>query len=375
MKFVRALQFLGAIAFSLLLAGLLKEGRVAAQNNAAAQNAAAQNDQAAANESVVSLQLAAVDQIAADDVTEHHVHIHPQRGRSKAQFSPSEHGENTPGGEDSRGEVRGRPQEGERGPGGAASVPGVPGPGFYPADLSNPSHGKVLTAAQSNNLYVNCAASCWGNPAAFLNRLATSNFMHMADEYVGTTATNRYTVGASSSINDSALPKKLNANNILQIVHAGARLHGSGYDHVYHVFLRSGVDVCVSSTQCYSPDNPATFVFCAFHASVDFKDIGHVLYSVEPFQNVPGCAVAQPSPNGPVVDSTASTLSHELIEAITDPDGTAWVARNSLIEYGAEVADICETPFGNYAAVAISGKSYAIQPEYSNRFHACATTP
>jgi hypothetical protein len=63
-----------------------------------------------------------------------------------------------------------------------------------------------------------------------------------------------------------------------------------------------------------------------------------------------------------------------LIETITDPAGNAWFAQSSLIEYGAEVADICENPFGKYGAFTISGKSYAIQPEYSNKFHACATT-
>jgi hypothetical protein len=181
-------------------------------------------------------------------------------------------------------------------------------------------------------------------------------------------------VGTATSIN-VALPAKLTSSNILQLVHTAARAHGSGYDHVYHIFLRSGVDVCTSTNVCYSPDNTSTFVFCAYHGSVDFQDVGHVLYSVEPYQNVRGCSVAQPSPNGALVDSTSSTLSHELIETITDPDGTAWFAQSSLIEDGAEIGDVCESPFGKYGAFSISGKSYAIQPEYSNKFHACATTP
>jgi len=29
--------------------------------------------------------------------------------------------------------------------------------------------------------------------------------------------------------------------------------------------------------------------FCGYHSSADFKDIGHVLYTVEPYQNVSGC--------------------------------------------------------------------------------------
>jgi len=200
----------------------------------------------------------------------------------------------------------------------------------------------VLTTTQSNNVYVNCAASCWGTPSNFLTKLATSNFIHVTDQYVAAPATiaTRWAPQPQSH----GPPRETELVQYLQLVHTAARAHGSGYGHVYHVFLRSGVDVCTSANVCYSPNNSATFVFCAYHGAADFQDIGHVLYSVEPYQNVPGCSVAQPSPNGAVVDSTSSTLSHELIETITDPDGTAWFARGSLPEYGAEIGDICEKP-------------------------------
>ena len=360
MKLFRVSRISIAFALLFLLAGSLKFS-----------GAAAQNESATAQESVQSLQVSANDEIAAGNVAEHHVHLHPLRSRAAARqlYEDPEirHANPQPG-----------PSETETGSGASSSaistVPVVPPPGFYPADLSDPMHGKVLTTVQSNNVYINCAASCWGTPSGFLSRLAVSNFIHVTDEYVGATGNNRYTVGTATSIN-TTLPAKLNPSNILQLVHTAARAHGSGYDHVYHIFLRSGVDVCTSANTCYSPDNTSTFVFCAYHGSVNFQDIGHVLYSVEPYQNVPGCSVAQPSANGPVVDSTSSTLSHELIETITDPDGNAWFAQNSLVEYGAEIGDICENPFGKYGSFAISGKSYTIQPEYSNKFHSCATTP
>lgn len=180
-------------------------------------------------------------------------------------------------------------------------------------------------------------------------------------------------MGNATSI-QKTLPATLSNTDILTLVHTAANAHGSD-GHVYHVFLRSGVDVCVSAGVCYSPNNLSTFAFCAYHGSVDFRDIGHVVYTVEPFQNVPGCSEAQPSPNGPLVDSTNTTLSHELIEAITDPDGDAWFAQNSLLEFGEEIGDICLNPFGQDPVVNLSGKTYAIQAEYSNKYHACATTP
>lgn len=355
MRLFRISSLSVAVVLAVFLAGALKLSSVWAQS-----------ESAASQESVQSLQITANDEIAADDVAGQHVHLHPSHSQAgeRVRYEDPELAHRNASHEVS----------------GSASnfslpvVPGVPAPGFYPADLSDPTHGKVLPMVQSNNVYVNCTASCWGSPATFLAHLAVSNFIHITDQYVGATGNDRYTVGTATSINAS-LPAKLTQTNILQLVHAAAHAHGSGYDHIYHIFLRSGVDICTSTNVCYSPDNASTFVFCAYHGSADFQDIGHVLFSVEPYQNVRGCSVAQPSPNGAVVDSTSSTLSHELIEAITDPDGDAWFARSSLIEFGAEIGDICENPFGRDPAVSIAGKSYAIQTEYSNRFHACSTTP
>lgn len=255
-------------------------------------------------------------------------------------------------------------------------VPVIPPPGFYPSDLTNPDNGQVLTSAESNPLYVNCLPGCWGHPAAFLRHLSKSGFIHVVDQYVGSTAHRRYKLGEGGQLSYPVFAP-LSDNDLLNIVHAGARSLGNKpYYNVFHVFLPKGTDVCISGTsECYSPDNPATFAFCAFHASVNFSDVGQVLFTVEPYQDVPGCSVAQPSPNSALVDSTANTLSHELIETITDPDGTAWVARNSLVAYGEEMADLCVTPFGQYGKVLVGGKHYAIQPEYSNKLHGCVVRP
>jgi hypothetical protein len=130
--------------------------------------------------------------------------------------------------------------------------------------------------------------------------------------------------------------------------------------------------VCFAAGDCYSPDAPASFAFCAVHGYVNFGDLGHVLFTVEPYQNVPGCIVAQPSPNGPVVDSMASVLSHEVFETITDPDLNAWWNRTSLDLFGAEIGDVCQNSTFNYGSVEINGKSYEVQPEYVNSLHGCA---
>jgi hypothetical protein len=273
-----------------------------------------------------------------------------------------------------------------------AAVPSVPPPGFYPDDLTY-FGGPTLAQMESNNIYVNkqsCGSvrTCWGNPGRFLRDLNKSDFIRLTDQYTGTRGS--YEVGDSVSARVTPEPTLLGTqmtqditlDQILALVHDAASEIGTGYGHEYHVFLPVGIDTCFPGNQvCYSPDNPSTFFFCAYHGSVDFTDIGHVLLSVEPYQNVTGCQAVPPNPNGALADSTNSVLSHELIESITDPDPpTGWVAVNSLPALGAEIGDLCEpvgvsclnNPYFCDSEVLLNNHSYEIQLEYSNTYHACA---
>ncbi|MFZ0201952.1 MAG: hypothetical protein WB523_02175 [Candidatus Sulfotelmatobacter sp.] len=198
---------------------------------------------------------------------------------------------------------------------------------------------------------------------------------------MGLTTDNRYTVGTAGVISYPILTA-LSDNDVLQIVHSAASVLGTGYTHIYHIFLPKGVDECfVGSGECYSPDNLSTFFFCAYHSSVTFSDIGHVLFTVEPYQNVPGCSMLQPSPNGALVDSTSSVLGHETFETITDPDPpTGWIAVNSNGVYGEEIGDLCPGidltgPYFKDPVSVLNGDKYEIQPMYSNTYHACSFAP
>jgi hypothetical protein len=344
---------------SLSLVGLLSATTVSAQN---AQSVRGET---------ISLQVVPADKAAADSNKGHHVHILPARLAGANRHSALL---NSVDSSDRFTALSGRKTLVFQAPL-VASVPGVPPPGYYPADLSNPANGPVVTTGRSNPVYVNCTASCWGDPETFLDHLDDSNFMHIVDQYVGSTANDRYKEGTASSISFPVFAP-LTDNDILQLAHAAAKAHGTGYGHIYHIFLPKGVDVCFTGTTiCYSPDNLPTFVFCAYHGSVDFTDIGHVLFSVEPFQDVAGCSITQPSPNGSLIDSTSSTLAHETIETITDPDGTAWIALNSLGVIFEEIGDLCLSPSGIEATSILDGKAYEIQSMYSNKFHACANVP
>jgi hypothetical protein len=200
--------------------------------------------------------------------------------------------------------------------------------------------------------------------------------IHITDAYVSAYGYDRYTVGAGV-LAAGSLPHVLYDSDLQVLAYeVAAYLQVSGYNHIFHLFLPPQQDVCFdpSSGICYSPDNPATFDFCAYHSSVD-TPIGHVLYTVQPYQNVPGCQVLQPSPNGPLVDSTADILGHETFETITDPDGDAWWNAVSLELIGSEIADECQNFSFGYGSVRLNQKQYEIQPVYSNILHGCTFTP
>src|ERR1700741_377652 len=142
MKLLRS-RFVLALCCSLLFAGaFLRFSRTAAQN-----------EPEAAREQVVSLQVSANDEIAAQYVAGHHIPLNPIRS-SKAAHAQFEDPEIELGGR----AAGSRAPSAETAASSVSTVPGVPWPGFYPADLSDPGHGKVLASVQSNNVYVNCAA-------------------------------------------------------------------------------------------------------------------------------------------------------------------------------------------------------------------------
>jgi hypothetical protein len=274
--------------------------------------------------------------------------------------------------------------------------PGIPDPAFYPGDVSNPGNGPTVESWKAHPVYINNPPSVWGDVAGFLHDLGRSNMVHVIDQYTGAYGDHRYTLGTQYETSGypittpgvpTATSQTLLIQDILNLAYAGASLGGTGYGHIYHIFIPPGVDMCLvypGLNECYSPDNPSTWYFCAFHGSVDFSDIGHVLFSVEPYQNVNGCSVPPGSPNGQLQDSTDNVLSHESFEAISDPDGNAWWVQSGTVLEGEEIGDNCvrslyypqfNNYFWDYGVVRLNGHPYNIQPEYSNGVHGCAYGP
>ena len=116
----------------------------------------------------------------------------------------------------------------------------------------------------------------------------------------------------------------------------------------------------MSAGNCYSPDNFNTFQFCSFHESVTLNGI-HLLFTVDPYQFVYGCPLPTQTR---VIDATASSLSHETFETLSDPDLDAWW--NALT--GFEMSDEC---FGFRFPNLVGRHTYVIQQEYSNQIQDC----
>jgi hypothetical protein len=105
--------------------------------------------------------------------------------------------------------------------------------------------------------------------------------------------------------------------------------------HIYPVFFPADVQ---------TQDLDGTYsgeAFCGYHRAFG-TGTNEIVYGNEPFWTS-GCDAGQ-APNGSIeVDSAIDTLSHELSEALTDPepDDNAWVDAS-----GHEIGDICATNYG-----------------------------
>jgi hypothetical protein len=192
---------------------------VVSQERAVAQESGAEK-------SPVNLVVHSEDEAAVSSKSDYRVHIHPVRTESKDRYSPLASGSANVGAVAQNG-VKAQATNAETATAAAdPSIPEVPVPGFYPADLSYLG-GAVVVTAETHNLYVDCAASCWGTPTTFQNNLYKSSFIHVADQYIGSTANNRYSLGTSGVVSYSILAT-LSDNDILQIVRSAASVLAPG---------------------------------------------------------------------------------------------------------------------------------------------------
>ncbi len=133
---------------------------------------------------------------------------------------------------------------------------------------------------------------------------------------------------------------------------------------VYALFFRNGQVV----TQGGGDSNTA---FCAYHHTVRFSTTRTIRYAV-----LPATAAGSHCGHSTAFGNLTTAASHELVEAITDPDvGLARRLGPPLSWYDAlygEIGDICH---GLQTLVqGADGRSYVVQRQWSNRRRACVAT-
>jgi hypothetical protein len=168
--------------------------------------------------------------------------------------------------------------------------------------------------------------------------------------------------GSGPCITDSQLQTEVN-----KYVTAHGLPRGLG--NVYFVYFPAGVTTCFDSagSQCSGT------TYCAYHSSLGSGSTS-TLYANMPYAGVSGCESGQ-YPNGSAAaDSVINVTSHENIEAVTDPLGTAWYDSS-----GNEIGDKCAWNFGSALGgspgaeynEAIASGHYYLQQEWSNANSGC----
>ena len=165
-----------------------------------------------------------------------------------------------------------------------------------------------------------------------------------------------------SVVTDAVIQRALSAG-----LTAGA-LPKPGPDTVYMVSLPRGVSVEADGGRSCQAGG-----FCAYHGSFRRKGMA-IAYGVLPDLGPgSGCETGCGSAKS-VFDRQTQVASHELIEAITDPDvGLAGSALGKPLAWydanGGEIGDLCNGQRGTLRAKG--GKSFTVQKEWSNAAHAC----
>jgi hypothetical protein len=284
--------------------------------------------------------------------------------------------------------------------GGAVMATAETGPLVITPIFWNPA-GDSMTAAYKSLIttYLSDVAQASGR---------TDNVFSIASEYSGTDGAIQYKVQLGTPVNDtSSLPAS--GCKLLHKDTSGIYADNSGYSaciddaqviaetdrvvsanslprnlsHIYVLYLPKHVESCFNAGSTSTAKNSCTInyepsaAYCAYHSQASsgtvYANMPYPVYlSGTGFTcgtdvNFPGVIE---SPNGnPDADTEISPTSHEIIEAMTDPDTqSGWYDSN-----GYEIGDECAYVYGTTSGAAgqfynqtINGDHYLTQEEFSN---------
>ena len=234
-----------------------------------------------------------------------------------------------------------------------------------------------------------------------------TNVFSVLNEYSGTNGQIHYSVSAGTAINDTnALPRS--GCTVASSDRSGIYADGSGYSaclddaqlqsqvnsitaahglahnlsHIYVLYLPKHVESCFNAGSTTTSSNSCTInhqpsaAYCAYHSedasSAVYANMPYAIYSSGTGYSCgsEGAFGVVESPNGnPDADVEISPSSHEISEAITDPDTqTGWYDAS-----GYEIGDECAYVYGGTQGTSgalynqvINGLHFLTQEEFSN---------
>ncbi|MGE5324624.1 MAG: hypothetical protein ACM3SW_17290, partial [Actinomycetota bacterium] len=142
---------------------------------------------------------------------------------------------------------------------------------------------------------------------------------------------------------------------------------------LYMVYFPPGVSISISGLNSCQAGG-----FCAYHSNTSLNNIVNsktLLYGVMPdFGTGSGCDVGCGA--GTQFQNVTSASSHEMGEAVTDPDvGTATAFAPPLAwndNTNGEIGDVCNQ---NVALITVGANTYTVQKQWSDLQAVCASAP
>jgi hypothetical protein len=216
--------------------------------------------------------------------------------------------------------------------------------------------GRLLTAVEVVTVFWGAAWTQAQQEAlatglnAFFDSVLASSLMDVLAEYsVMGQSIGHGTRGATATVTDSepgggsGTVSDAEIGDALRKWVAHSVVPPAAANTLYFVYLPPGVTSTLQGQQSCQ-------AYCGYHQSA-----GDIVYAVEPYPECAGCSFG-----GTVLDSLTVVSSHELCEAVTDPDGDGWYDDST----GNEIGDVC---VGDVTDVG----GYAVQREWSNARGAC----
>ncbi|HWS44528.1 MAG TPA: hypothetical protein VN636_01585, partial [Acidimicrobiia bacterium] len=256
------------------------------------------------------------------------------------------------------------------------------GSGLRPAQSSVPAGARLQYWGGRMLANVKVAIVVWGpgrfpvqvtsrtapNAASFFATVTQSPYFDWLQEYDanGThlgrgSVAGQFTVVPAAANNRAVLDDAAHLRPELSTQIRAGRLPPPGADTLYVVFTRTGQVVTQGGADSVTG-------FCAYHSTFRLDRTTAVRYAV-----IPATAAGPHCGTAPGFANLTTAASHELVEAVTDPDvGLAHRVGPPLAWYDpmhGEIGDICAHVTAT--VVGAGGDRYTVQQEWSNRKRRC----